>query len=237
MNKKTLKKVLMRGGLATISLSLALVGAYLLTPSKTRVVNLGGNSFVRPQTDDQETYFTAFVNRLKDASDADSEESIPGLKASLEGFGLTWGGLQEGSSALKNDIKIGERCHPLFDGVFEVLNGFLVLFSDKIPFIDNNKHSLLILLNHLENIDVLPFNASGSIYHKYTYISVFNSSNRPHYRIVLKILVNFILLSNSCRVNKIEIETKLIVFSVNRISCSPGNISNHIPIIVEKSIY
>ena len=107
MNKKTLKKVIMRGGLATISLSLALVGAYMLTPSKTRVVNLGGNSYVKPQDDDQETYFNAFVNRLKDASDADSEETIPGLKASLEGFELTWGGLQEGTSTVKNDIKIG----------------------------------------------------------------------------------------------------------------------------------
>ena len=107
MNKKTLKKVIMRGGLATISLSLALVGAYMLTPSKTRVVNLGGNSYVKPQDDDQETYFSAFVNRLKDASDADSEETIPGLKASFEGFELTWGGLQEGTSTVKNDIKIG----------------------------------------------------------------------------------------------------------------------------------
>ena len=107
MNKKTLKKVLMRGGLATISLSVALVGAYLLTPAKTRVVNLGGNSYIKPQDDDQDTYFNAFVNRLKDASDADSEETIPGLKASLEGFELTWGGLQEGTSTVKNDIKIG----------------------------------------------------------------------------------------------------------------------------------
>ena len=108
MNKKTVKKVLLRGGLTTISFSLALVGAYLLTPSKTRVVNLGGNSnFIRPNTDDDETYFNKFVNRLKNASDADSEETIPGLKASFEGFELTWGGLQENSSALKNDIKIG----------------------------------------------------------------------------------------------------------------------------------
>ena len=106
MNKKTLKTVLMRGGLATVSLSLALVGAYFLTPAKTKVVNLGGNNFVNPAEDNQDTYFNAFVNRLKDASDSDSDETIPGLKASFEGFELTWGGLVEGTTTLKNDIKI-----------------------------------------------------------------------------------------------------------------------------------
>ena len=107
MNKKRLKTVLLRGGLTTISFSLALVGAYLLTPARTKVVNLSGNNFVKPGQDDQETYFTAFVNRLKDASDADSDETIPGLKASFEGFELSWGGLQEGSNTPKNDIKLG----------------------------------------------------------------------------------------------------------------------------------
>ena len=107
MNKKTVKRILMRGGLAVLSTSLALVGAYLLTPAKTRVINLGGNTFVNPHNDEQDTYFNTFVNRLKNASDADSEETIPGLKASFEGFELTWGGLVEGSNTPKNDIKLG----------------------------------------------------------------------------------------------------------------------------------
>ena len=107
MNKKTVKRILMRGGLAVLSSSLALVGAYLLTPARTRVVNLGGNTYVKPHDDEQESYFNTFVNRVKNASDADNDETIPGLKASFEGFELTWGGLVEGSNTPKNDIKIG----------------------------------------------------------------------------------------------------------------------------------
>ena len=107
MNKKTVKRILMRGGLAVLSSSLALVGAYLLTPARTRVVNLGGNTYVKPHDDEQESYFNTFVNRVKNASDADSDETIPGLKASFEGFELTWGGLVEGSNTPKNDIKLG----------------------------------------------------------------------------------------------------------------------------------
>ena len=56
MNKKTVKKVLMRGGLTAVSFSLALAGAYFLTPARTRVVNLGGNNFVRPNNDEQESF-------------------------------------------------------------------------------------------------------------------------------------------------------------------------------------
>ena len=106
MNKSKIKRNIIRGALITVSFSAALVSAYFITPSKTKIINLGGGNFINPALDDGISYFDTFINRFKAAADADSEEEIPGLKASFEGFELTWGGLNSESSTPKNDIKL-----------------------------------------------------------------------------------------------------------------------------------
>lgn len=71
----------------------AIVSAYLLTPNKTTTINLndGINSADDGEIELTESYLDRFVNHIKDSADANSEDEISGLKASLNNLTLSWG--------------------------------------------------------------------------------------------------------------------------------------------------
>lgn len=89
-----------------ITLSLAGCGAFMMTPNRTKTVQLPSSSSTTPiDVDDPDTYFSRFVTHMKNAADTESEESISALKATLEGFYVSWG---EGSvpGTAKNTVSV-----------------------------------------------------------------------------------------------------------------------------------
>ena len=101
MDKKKIRRNILRVGTGFIAFAGTLVGGYVLTPNKVRTIKFDLN------TDDDhvnnDTYFNRFLSHVKNAADVDSEETISGMTASFEGFELTWG---EQDGLVKNDIKL-----------------------------------------------------------------------------------------------------------------------------------
>ena len=89
--------------------AVAVVGAYLLTPNRTKTINLDDGNGALNNNDNslQETYLDKFVDHMKNVADASSEEEISGLKASLDDLTLSWG-TTDGANPKNNVILNGD---------------------------------------------------------------------------------------------------------------------------------
>lgn len=89
--KKTKKKWFGKVATFISVFAITVVGAYLLTPDKVKTINLNDGSSPSNYGDElDESYLDRFVNHVKDSADVASEDEISGLRASFEGFELTW---------------------------------------------------------------------------------------------------------------------------------------------------
>ena len=104
----------------------------------------------------------------------------------------------------------------------KVLITFWSLFSTRSPLVYNYYQTLIVSLNELEDIHILRLNSASGINHQNTHIRVLNTTNRTHNRIELKVFRNLVLAPNTSSINKVEVETKLIVACVNAVArCTP----------------
>jgi len=90
IDKNKIKKYGLRSGTFLLVAAGALVGTYLLTPNKTRTIDLGGGSDIG-QTDQptESSYFSRFVNKLTEASSGNSADSY-GLSATIDDLKISW---------------------------------------------------------------------------------------------------------------------------------------------------
>ena len=91
-------------------------------------------------------------------------------------------------------------------------------------------------MDELEDIHILSLNTASGIEHKDADIAILDRADRTHYRIELKVLGNLILTTDTCRVDKIEVETELIVSCVDTIAGGTCDISYDITLLADEGV-
>ena len=113
-------------------------------------------------------------------------------------------------------------------------HGFLVFY--KVPFVYQNNNALIVPFCQMKYIKVLSVKTNSGVDHNNTDVTVFNSSNGSHNRVELKIFMNLSFLSKSCSIYKCKFMTKLIIVSVNRITCSSCNAGHDVLVFSHQGI-
>lgn len=101
MDKKKVKKILARTGAGLGALVLGLVPAYLVTPSRINIIDLGSGSSLDPEDPIETTHFSEFIGKYGSVLN----EGLEGLHAEFDNFQLSFTTPGEGVRAA-NNIKI-----------------------------------------------------------------------------------------------------------------------------------
>ena len=110
----------------------------------------------------------------------------------------------------------------------------LILY--QVPLVDNNHQRLVVLLDELEDVHILCLDASCGVNHQDTDVTVLDGTDGAHHAVELKVLCHLILTTDTCGVDQIEVEAELVVFGINRVAGSTGNISHDVAILTDEGI-
>ena len=123
-----------------------------------------------------------------------------------------------GKCAREDNGEVRKRRNALTDSCFVRLDIRIRLALDKVPFIDTNDQTLLVLLDQRVDIEVLCLNTARRVNHQDTNIAVLDRTNRTNDRVVLQVFRHFRFLSYTGRIDQVKILAELIVPRIDTVS-------------------
>ena len=112
----------------------------------------------------------------------------------------------------------------------------LVLFFDGVPFVDHHHETLVVALHQLEDVQVLTFDTAGGIDEQNADIGVFDGANGTHHAVEFQVFRHLVLFTDAGGVDKVEIESELVVFGEDRIACGARNVGDNVTIFADEGV-
>ena len=95
---------------------------------------------------------------------------------------------------------------------------------------------LVVLLNELEDIHILSLDASCGVNHQDADIRVLDGTDRAHHTVELEVFRHLVLTTDAGSIDEIEVEAELVVFGVDAVSGSAGNIGYDVAVFADEGI-
>ena len=141
-----------------------------------------------------------------------------------------------GESTDEEDGEIREGSKTRTNGLLKDTNCLIGFILYKVPLINTDYQPLAISHHKGEDIDILALNSSCCINHSDTDITIFNSAYRTNYRVVLKVFLYLTSFANTCSIDKVKAEAKLIILRIDGVSRGTGYIGYNVSLLPDKGI-
>ena len=142
--------------------------------------------------------------------------------------------LGEGTDEENGEIGKGSKTRT--DSLLKDTNCLISFILHEIPLINTDYQPFAVSHHKGENIDVLALNSSCCINHSDTDITILNGAYRTNHRVVLKIFLYLTSFANTCSIDKVKAEAKLIILRIDRVSRGAGHIRYNVSLLPYKGV-